>query len=306
MENSIKKSELQTTLAYIAVCIFWGSTYLAIRIGVGELPPTIFAGIRFLIAGTLMLSYAKFKGLSMPGSLSELSKISVVGIFLLVGGNGSVVWAERTVSSGIASLIIATVPLFMAIIESLSPSKTKINKKGWLGLLIGFAGVAFLVLSDWNKASVNITGMLLLIISALSWALGSVYSKSFTSSASTISNIAIQMLAGGTCLSIIGAFLGEFQRVQITTKGLGALLYLIVFGSIIGYSCYIYILQKWPAAKAGTYAYVNPPVAVMLGAIILGEPISIKIVLATITILCGVILVQRSKIETVSETVIEL
>jgi drug/metabolite transporter (DMT)-like permease len=300
MKNGIKKEERQTILAYIAVCIFWGSTYLAIRIGVSELPPTIFAGIRFIVAGTLMLGYAKFKGLAMPQNLSEVLKISIVGIFLLVGGNGAVVWAETRVSSGIASLVVATVPLFMAIIESILPSKTKLNKKGWLGLFIGFAGVAFLVLSDWNKASMDIIGMLLLIVGAFSWASGSVYSKSFTSSASTISNIAVQMLSGGIFLSIIGAFLGEFQRVHITPKGLGALLYLVVFGSIIGYSCYIYILQKWPAAKAGTYAYVNPPVAVLLGAIILDEVISMKIVLATIIILCGVILVQRSNIKVVS------
>jgi drug/metabolite transporter (DMT)-like permease len=300
MENNSKKEEKQIILAYIAVCIFWGSTYLAIRIGVGELPPTIFAGIRFIIAGSLMLGYAKFKGLAMPKNSSEMLKISIVGIFLLVGGNGGVVWAETRVSSGIASLMVATVPLFMAIIESLLPSKPKLNKKGWLGLLIGFAGVAFLVLSDFNKATVDIIGMALLIIGALSWASGSVYSKSFTSSASTVSNIAIQMLSGGICLSIIGGILGEFQKAHFTPKGLGALLYLVVFGSIIGYSCYIYILQKWPAAKAGTYAYVNPPVAVILGAIVLDEPISLKIVLATIIILCGVILVQRSKLNVVA------
>lgn len=300
MENNSKKEEKQIILAYIAVCIFWGSTYLAIRIGVGELPPTIFAGIRFIIAGSLMLGYAKFKGLAMPKNSSEMLKISIVGIFLLVGGNGGVVWAETRVSSGIASLMVATVPLFMAIIESLLPSKPKLNKKGWLGLLIGFAGVAFLVLSDFNKTIVDIIGMALLIIGALSWASGSVYSKSFTSSASTVSNIAIQMLSGGICLAIIGGVLGEFQKAQFTPKGIGALLYLVVFGSIIGYSCYIYILQKWPAAKAGTYAYVNPPVAVILGAIVLDEAISLKIVLATIIILFGVILVQRSKVNVVS------
>jgi drug/metabolite transporter (DMT)-like permease len=301
LENSFKKEEKQIILAYIAVCIFWGSTYLAIRIGVGELPPTIFAGMRFIIAGSLMLTYAKLRGLAMPKNSSELVKISVVGIFLLVGGNGGVVWAETRVSSGIASLMVATVPLFMAIIESIMPSKTKLNKKGWLGLLIGFAGVAFLVLSDFNNTNVDILGMILLTVGALSWALGSVYSKSFTTSASTVSNIAIQMLAGGICLALIGGSLGEFQKVQFTPKGLGALLYLIVFGSIIGYSCYIYILQKWPAAKAGTYAYVNPPVAVILGAIVLDEVISVKIVLATIIILFGVILVQRSKTKVLSK-----
>jgi len=301
MELTVKGENKKVVLAYIAVCILWGSTYLAIRIGVSELPPTIFAGIRFTIAGALMFGYAIFKGLSMPKNISEVFKISIVGIFLLVGGNGALVWAETRISSGVASLMVATVPLFMALIEALLPSKSKLNGKGWLGLFIGFIGVSFLVLSDWNKALIDTTGMSLLIISALSWASGSVYSKSFTSSAATISNIAIQMLSGGICLSIIGTFLGEFSRVHFTNKGLGALLYLVVFGSMIGYSCYIYILQKWPAAKAGTYAYVNPMVAVMLGAIFLGEAISIKIILATITILGGVILVQTSKLKVASK-----
>ncbi|WPC42678.1 EamA family transporter [Clostridium sp. JS66] len=303
MELNTKKEHRNAILAYSAVCIFWGSTYLAIRIGVGELPPTIFAGIRFIIAGVLMFGYAAFKGLPMPKNLSEILKISIVGIFLLVGGNGGVVWAETRVSSGIASLMVATVPLFMALIESLLPSKTKINGKGWIGLLIGFAGVAFLVLSDWHKAPVDIIGITLLIASALSWALGSVYSKGFTTSASTISNIAIQMLAGGFCLSLIGTFLGEFSKMHVTTKGLEALLYLVVFGSMVGYSCYIYILKKWPASKAGTYAYVNPPVAVILGAIFLGEVISLKIVIATIIILAGVILVQSSKTEAITKSI---
>ena len=296
MEGVFKKEDRKILLAYIAVCIFWGSTYLAIRIGVQELPPTIFAGVRFLIAGTLMLIYAKHKNLAMPENKEQLIKISIVGIFLLVGGNGVVVWAETRVSSGVACLILATCPLFVAIIEYLSPSRVRLNKFGWLGLLIGFSGVAFLVISDFTKAYVDLIGFTLLMISTLSWSFGSVYSKSFKSSASTVTSIAIQMLSGGIVLTIVGSFLGEFQRVNLTVRGLGALFYLIIFGSIVGYSCYMYILNKWPAAKAGTYAYVNPPVAVFLGAVVLGEPITIKIVFATIIILCGVIMTQRSKI----------
>ena len=301
--NSVFKNEdNKVFLAYIAVCILWGSTYLAIRIGVGEFPPTIFAGIRFLVAGSLMLAFSVYKGLKLPVSLSEVMKISVVGLFLLLGGNGCVVWAETRIHSGMASLIVATVPLFMALIELVLPNRPKLNIKGWLGLLIGFGGVALLVIPNSSKTSTDIIGILLLLAGAFSWAAGSVYSKSFKASSSIIPNIAIQMLAGGLGLSFVGAFFGEFSAIHLTSKGVGAMLYLIFFGSIVGYSCYVYILQKWPATKAGTYAYVNPLVAILLGALILNEPISISVVLSTAVILGGVILVQTSKTKVKIET----
>lgn len=301
--NSVFKNEdNKVFLAYIAVCILWGSTYLAIRIGVGEFPPTIFAGIRFLVAGSLMLAFSVHNGLKLPVSFSEVMKISVVGLFLLLGGNGCVVWAETRIHSGMASLIVATVPLFMALIELVLPNRPKLNIKGWLGLLIGFGGVALLVFPSSSKTPTDIIGIMLLLIGAFSWALGSVYSKSFKTSSSIIPNIALQMLAGGLGLSIVGAFFGEFSSIHVTSKGIGAMLYLIFFGSIVGYSCYVYILQKWPATKAGTYAYVNPLVAILLGALILNEPISISVVLSTAVILGGVILVQTSKTKVKIET----
>jgi len=297
--NSVFKNEdNKTFLAYLSVCIIWGSTYLAIRIGVGEFPPTLFAGIRFLIAGSLMLAFSLYKGLRLPVNSSEVMKISIVGLFLLLGGNGCVVWAETRIHSGMASLIVATVPLFMALIELTLPNRPKLNLKGWIGLLIGFGGVALLVFSNSTKASVDVIGILLLLIGAFSWAIGSVYSKSFKASSSIIPNIAIQMLAGGLGLFIVGTFFGELSKIHVTSKGMGAMLYLIFFGSIVGYSCYVYILQKWPAAKAGTYAYVNPLVAVLLGSLILNEPISIGVIISTVVILGGVILVQTSKIKT--------
>lgn len=298
MKLVFKNEESKTYLAYLAVCIIWGSTYLAIRIGVSEFPPTLFAGIRFLVAGSLMLAFSVYKGLKLPVDFSEVRKISIVGLFLLLGGNGCVVWAETRINSGMASLLVATVPLFMALIELVLPSRPRLNLKGWIGLLIGFGGVALLVFPNSSGASVDIIGIILLLIGAFSWAMGSVYSKSFKASASIIPNIAIQMLAGGLGLFIVGAFFGELSNIHVTSKGFGAILYLIFFGSIIGYSCYVYILHKWPAAKAGTYAYVNPLVAVLLGALILNEPLSISVVMSTAVILGGVILVQTSKTKT--------
>ncbi|WP_207751670.1 EamA family transporter [Clostridium rhizosphaerae] len=295
MNSIFKNKESKIYLAYIAVCILWGSTYLAIRIGVGEFPPTLFAGIRFLSAGALMLAFSVYRGLKLPKNFSEVMKISVVGLFLLLGGNGCVVWAETRISSGVASLLVATVPLFMALIELVLPDRPRLNFKGWTGLLIGFGGVALLVFPNSKGNSADVFGIVLLLIGAFSWAMGSVYSKSFKATSSIIPNIAIQMLAGGLGLFIAGTIFGELPKLHVTPKGMGAMLYLIIFGSIVGYSCYVYILDKWPAAKAGTYAYVNPLVAVLLGALVLGEPLSLGVIMSTAVILGGVILVQTSK-----------
>lgn len=295
MNNLFENEKNRVLLAYIAVCILWGSTYLAIRIGVSEFPPAIFAGLRFLIAGLLMLGFSIVKGLKLPNKISDVVKVSVVGLFLLLGGNGCVVWAETWVHSGMASLLIATVPLFMAIIELALPGTSKIDFKGWIGLLVGFGGVSLLVFSNSTTGSIDLKGALVLLLGSFLWAIGSVYSKRFTASGGVISHIAIQMIAGGLALMLTGTLLGELTKIHFTSKSLGALTYLIFFGSIIGYSCYIYILKKWPTAKAGTYAYVNPPVAVLLGAVILGEQVSFKVILSAAVILFGVVLVQTSK-----------
>lgn len=295
MKTKLLNENNKVFLAYLGVCIIWGSTYLAIRIGVSDFPPELFAAIRFLLAGSLMLLFALYKKMSFPKTKKEVIQISIVGLFLLLGGNGLVVWAEQWVHSGMASLLVATVPLFMALIELFLPNSNRIGFKGWAGLLMGFGGVGLLVLSSSSSGSIDIKGSVLLLIGSLSWAAGSVYSKGFKASGSTVSHIAIEMLAGGLGLGLMGIILGEGSKIHFTSKSLGAMLYLIIFGSIIAYSCYIYILQKWPAAKAGTYAYVNPPVAVLLGALVLGEPMTIKVVFSTIVILCGVVLVQTTK-----------
>lgn len=290
-----KNDESKVIAAYVAVCILWGSTYLAIRIGVSAFPPELFAGIRFLIAGSIMLLYAKLKGLELPSDIKSIRNQSIVGLFLLLGGNGLVVWAEQWAHSGVTSLLVATIPLFMAVIEFFLPGRSRLDYKGWLGLFIGFSGVALLVLSGSGNVTEDIKVTVAILLAALFWAIGSVYSKGFTPTGSVVANIGVQMLAGGVGLCIVGASLGELGRVTLSAKGVGAMLYLIVFGSLIGYSSYIYMLQKWPAAKAGTYAYVNPPVAFLLGALILGEPFTMTILFSTIIILVGVLLVQLSK-----------
>lgn len=281
--------------AYIAVCIFWGSTYLAIRIGVQELPPFLFAGIRFLVAGGILLGYAALKGLPYPTRIQDIRSFFLIGLLLLFGGNGMVVVAEQWVHSGIASLLVATVPLFMALIEYFFIRKERLSWKGWVGLLVGFAGVGILVLAEDLSGAVNPLGALLLILGCLSWASGSVYSKTLKPTGSVVTHIGIQMLAGGASMTVFGLLLGEASRFQLSATGIGAMVYLIIFGSLIGYSAYIYMLQKWPAARVGTYAYVNPVIAVLLGNVVLGEKLTPSVLVATAVILLGVLLVQTSK-----------
>lgn len=293
----MKKENRKVLFAYLAVCFFWGSTYLAIRIGVKDFPPFVFASIRFLIAGSIMVIYSKLKKLEFPKDKKETVNISITGLFLLLGGNGLVVFAEQWVHSGIASLIIATVPLFMALIEYLIFKNQRLDYKGIIGLLLGFAGVFYLAFSNQSMGAINIKGIIMLLFASLFWATGSVYSKTYKSTSSIFSKIGIQMLAGGVGLLIVSISMGEIANLRMSIQTILALIYLIIFGSIVGYSSYIYVLQKWPASKAGTYAYVNPAVAVLLGAIILKESITVSIIFSMIIILFGVVLVQKSKLK---------
>lgn len=214
-----KREELKVILAYIGVCIIWGSTYLAIRIGVSDFPPELFAGLRFLIAGGLVLSFAYARGCKLPDNVGDVKKQAVVGLFLLLGGNGIVVWAEQWVYSGATSLIMASVPLFNAVLERFIVKETGIGLKGWLGLFLGFGGVALLVLTGANTDIINVSGGALLMLAALSWSLGSVYAKTFKASGSTVANIGIQMLAGGAGLTLLGILLGESGSIQVSSKG---------------------------------------------------------------------------------------
>lgn len=292
--SNIKTEKIREILAYIAVCIFWGSTYLAIRIGVGELPPMFFAGMRFFIAGSLVLIFAYVKKMKFPKTFTEIRKISTVGIILLFICNGSMVWAEQKVPSSIVSILAATVPLFMALIEFIIWGK-KINLKGISGLLLGFIGVIILMTSNSGMGQFDIKYIMLVLFSNLMWAVGSIYSQSFKATGNITTHIGIQMFAASIVLFAASMFTGELSRIHMTFKGAAATAYLVIFGSLIGYSCYIYILKKWPSAKAGTYAYINPMVAVLLGALILNEAITFSTILSIVIILGGVFLVQTSK-----------
>ena len=298
---SEKKVSFRVLLAYLSVCLIWGSTYLAIRVGVQDWPPAVFAASRFLFAGFAMLAFAKLKGYPLPDRRG-ITNLAIVGLFLLVGGNFLVVWAEKTIPSGLAALIIAVVPLFMSSIDSFVPKGARLPLLGWIGILIGFAGVFILV-----SPSIGLTegehldpfGIAGLVTASLLWSVGSVYSKHHPVDTNIFINSSVQNLAAGIVLAIVGLTSGEVSLVRYTPSGMFALLYLSVFGSIIGYTSYAYLIRHVAPAKASTYAYVNPVVAIFLGWLILAEPLDARTIIAAIVILGGVGIVQISKMKRV-------
>lgn len=289
------RDKTKTILAYLAVCFFWGSTYIAIRIGVRDFPPMLFAGIRIFIAGSIMLAFAKIRGLKFPKTIKETWKISLIGLFMLTGGTGLLVTAEQWVDASIASIVVAGIPLMMVIIESIFTKSRKINLVTIVGLLLGFTGVVFLALGNGSVSAISTKGILVLLAASLFWSIGSVYSKNVKIECALTVSIGIQMLIAGVGNILIGGVLGEFSRLAPSMDSILALVYLVFFGSIIGYSSYIYVLKMWPITKASTYAYINPIVAIILGSLILKESITLKSIIALAIILSGVILVQRFK-----------
>jgi drug/metabolite transporter (DMT)-like permease len=292
----VKINDKKPLLAYLAICFFWGTTYLAIRIGVKDLPPMLFSAFRFLIAGIIIILYAKVNQHLFPDNFKELIKISVVGLILVMGSNGLLVVSEQWVTSGIASIIFATIPFIMTLIEVVILKQSKIHILGVIGLVLGFSGVLLLSIGGDGIQNLCTKGLLLLLLASLFWSIGSIYLKNIKSKCSMVVGLGIQMLVGGTGLLITGLIFGELPQFRLTLPSSFALFYLVLFGSIAGYGSYIYLLKKWHVARVSTFAYVNPVVAVLLGALILREPITPKVIISLVIILVGVILVQKSKV----------
>jgi drug/metabolite transporter (DMT)-like permease len=282
--------------AYLVLCVVWGSTYLAIRIGVAEFPPALFAGIRFVIAGALLLTAALLLGRRLPARRRDWITNGVVGFLLLFCGNGLVVWAEQFTASGVAAIIVVTVTLWLALFDAVIPgSPSRPTWRQVAGLLAGFGGTLLLVETDLGELRrTDWRGPLALTTAAAAWAAGSVFSSRRPSEAGPEVNSALQMLAGGIALSLLGLLLGDAGRLHWSPGGVGALAYLIVFGSLVGYSSYVYVLRHMAPTVAGTYSYVNTVVAVLLGWAILGEPITGRTMAAMVIVLGSVAWVRHA------------
>jgi drug/metabolite transporter (DMT)-like permease len=281
-------------LAFFAVYICWGMTYLAMRVAVVDIPPHLLSGSRFVLAGVLLYIWARLRGHTAP-TLEHWRSAAIIGGFLLLGGNASVAWAEKTVPSGLAAVLIAVAPIWMVGLEWArgGPRPTRLVVTG---LLLGLAGVALLVSGRASaEARVDPLGATILVLASASWAWGSVISKTAALPESPFVATSIEMIAGGALLLVTAALAGQFRGFEVTrvsTEAAASWLYLVVFGSLVGFTAYIWLLGVTSIGKAGTYAYVNPIVAVLLGWAILDEVVTWRMMLAAGVILVGVALVN--------------
>ena len=289
--------------AMISVYLVWGSTYLAIRFAVETIPPFLMAATRFLIAGGILYTWRYFARDARPKKI-EWRSAAIVGFFLIVGGNGSVVWAEQKVPSGIAALLVASAPLWMVLIDLIRPSARKTRAPGGLtilGVVLGFLGIVLLVGPGQlfgQGEGVDPVGAAVLTLAALSWAIGSLYSRGAKLPASPLLGTGMEMLAGGVGLLILGTLTGEWSRLDlnaISTRSLLSLLYLILFGSLIGFASYTWLLRVAPTALVSTYAYVNPLVAIFVGYFLAGESLTLRILIATAIIIGAVALISLTQ-----------
>jgi drug/metabolite transporter (DMT)-like permease len=282
------------------VYLFWGSTYLAIDIAVEHIPPALMCATRFTIAGILMLGYCVLRRENIRFSRRQLLQFAVVGNLLLMGGNLTLSYAEQYIPSGLAALLVACIPLWFVILDSLMLGHHRMSGRVVTGLALGFAGTLVLL---WPQLSATgqighrqLGWSLALIVGALSWALGSVLSKKWQSGPPTFAATAWHVFFAGMGNSLFALLNRDYTRAVWTPRGIGAIVYLIICGSIIGYTAYIYILSRAPAAKVSTYAYVNPVVAVFLGWLVLHEKIDAFILAGSAIVIASVIVVTSASV----------
>jgi drug/metabolite transporter (DMT)-like permease len=290
------------TLAYAAfaiVCTVWGTTYLAIRIGVETIPPMLLTAARYLTAGLILFAVAWLRGDRPPRDARTLRNAAFVGVLMVGVGNLAVVWAEQWVPSGLAALFVATAPFWVTLIELVHGSGEKIGGRRLAGMLIGFVGVALLVTPRGAGGSFDmhfLIGALVIQAGCVGWQSGTVYAKNTLSKIPPLMSSALQMLCGGAAVLIAGVAVGEVPRFHLTPRTFTALAYLTLFGSVITYTAYVYALKSLRTTTMALYAYINPIVAVILGWLILRERLTWVSIVAMFVILGGVALVQGARI----------
>ena len=293
---SIKAPPIKIAAAFVILYLVWGSTYLAIRIGVLTFPPALFAGVRFILAALLLTAYARFQGQTLPHTAREWKIITVIALLLIVGGNGLVVWGEQHVPSNIAALTVASVALWIAGLGTLGPQGERLTRQSKLGLTVGFVGVLILLAPQGGTFSaVKTQAQLIIALAAISWASGTIYGRRQKPRTPPLMSAALQMLIGGIILCVFGLANGEYTRLVLTSSSLLALAYLVIFGSCLAYAAYVWLMHTVTPAKLGTYAYINPGIAVALGWWWLHEKLSRPQLIGMIIILAGVVLVTTAK-----------
>lgn len=286
--------------ALVAVYIIWGSTYLGIRLAIDTIPPFLMVGLRYLISGTIIYSWRRLSGDPAPRKV-EWRSATIIGLLLLLGGNGALAWSEQRIPTGIASLFIATVPLWMVLIDAFRPGGVHADRLTWFGVLVGLVGTAVLA-NPWQyratKPPLDPIGIIVLIAGALSWSFGSLYSRKASLPASPLLGTGMEMLAGCMGVFMVGSLMGEWQGFNLANVSLeswAGLAYLIVVGSGVGFVAYTWLLRNAPTPIVSTYAYVNPVVAILLGVVVLNEPLETTEIISAVVIIAGVILITTAK-----------
>ncbi len=301
MESTEHRPPWKTLLAFGIIYFVWGTTYLAIRVGVQEVPPLLLAALRFFIAGIVLYGWTITQGEPLPTARQWISA-SFIAILIFVFDYGLLFWAEQRVPSGVAAVVMATIPVFIAVLEIIFLGTQRLSARLVLALLIGIAGVAVLMSRSLNLsgAPIDRLGALALIVASVSWSFGSVLTRKVELPPSKAMSSAAQMLAGGVFLAIAAGALGEFRGFHPSAVSRGAwlaLLYLIVAGSIIGFTAYVWLIHHESPTKVGTYAYVNPVVAVLVGYFLGGEALGLRTILGTLFVLASVVVITSTKAE---------
>ena len=292
--------KITTWISLLLVYILWGSTYLAIRYAVETIPPFLMAGTRFLAAGLIMHVWRRAAGDPAP-TRNEWQSTAIIGLLLLLGGNGMLSWAEQNVPSGVSALLIGSVPLWMAAIEAVRPGGARPNWLGILGLVVGFGGIALLIgpdLAGGSKAALHPLGIAVLLFASLSWSLGSIYSRHAELPRSALLSTSMEMLVGGAALIMLGSATGEWRLLALPAVALRSwlgLVYLVVFGSMVAYTAYTWLLRNAPLPLVSTYAYVNPLIAILLGSLLAGELLTARILAAAFVIIGSVVVINLSR-----------
>lgn len=301
MQTSPPSAPSRTSLVggFLAVYIIWGSTYLAIRFGVESMPPFLMAAVRYVVPGALMYAWMRRRGAPAPTG-RQWRNAAVVGALMLLGGNGIVTWAEQWVPSGLTALIIASVPLWMGLMNWMVEPASRPRARGITGIFLGFAGVAILVKPGGDLAGDprTVGAALAIVLASGLWAAGSLVARKADSPPSPFLATAMQMLTGAGALAITGTLSGEWGRLDlaaVTVKSALALFYLMTFGSIVALSAYVWLLQVTTPAKVSTYAYVNPVVAVLLGWALAAESVSGRTLTAAAIIILAVVLITTER-----------
>lgn len=295
--TTTRPSRLLIILSFAAIYLIWGSTYLGIRLAIQTLPPFLMAATRFLLAGLVLFIFAIFNGAPFRQSFANWRRALIVGGLLLLCGNGGVTWAEKYVASGLAALFVATEPLWVVILNWVLTHRRP-NGTVVLGILIGLAGVALLVSDGFRQGAsgtkMGLIGGAVVLLASLAWASGSVYSNRNPIDAPTSMASGMQMIAGGGLLLVLALVTGDVKRLNLANASwtsVGAFAYLTLFGSLVSFTAYSWLLNNVTIARAATYAYVNPVVAVFLGWLIAGEPLTLRMILAATIIVGSVVLI---------------